>query len=120
MALSPTEAYFVTRTVRALELLASGPLTAPKLAEAMQIHPRTARRMLNRLADEGYVARLDESRHRYVLTMRLVALAGQWLHHSENPDRVIAAAPPEAPGSWRTCSLHQAGSAGSAWRPPKG
>lgn len=118
MALSPTEAYFVTRTVRALELLASGPLSAPKLAEAMQIHPRTARRMLNRLADEGYVQRLDEPRRRYVLTMRLIAVAGQWLHHNENPygppPRALTAAVSEGTGSWRTCSPRQAGSAGSA------
>ena len=78
--MSPTEAYFVTRTMRALELLASGPLSAPQLAEAMQIHPRTARRMLYRLADEGYVRCLDEPRRRYVLTMRLVSLAAQCLH----------------------------------------
>ena len=114
MALSPTEAYFVTRTVRALELLAAGPLSAPKLAEALQIHPRTARRMLNRLADEGYVRRLHEPCRRYVLTMRLIAVAGEWLLHIENPDRAVAAPDPEAAGPWRTCSPRQAGSAASA------
>lgn len=83
--MSATGAYFVTRTVRALELLAFGPLSAPQLAAAMQINDRTARRMLSRLADEEYVTRLDEPRRRYALTMRVVAVAGQWLEHSELP-----------------------------------
>ena len=81
----PPGAYFVTRTVRALELLAFGPLSAPQLASAMQISVRTARRMLWRLADEEYVTQLDEPRRRYALTPRLVAIAGQWLEHSELP-----------------------------------
>ena len=38
--------------------------------------------MLWRLADEEYVTQLDEPRHRYALTMRLVAVAGQWLEHN--------------------------------------
>jgi DNA-binding IclR family transcriptional regulator len=82
---SASGAYFVTRTLPALELLAVGPLSAPQLAAAMQINDRTARRMLARLADEEYVTRLDEPRRRYALTMRVVAVAGQWLEHSELP-----------------------------------
>jgi DNA-binding IclR family transcriptional regulator len=81
----PPGAYFVTRTVRALELLAFGPLSAPQLAEAMQVGVATARRMLWRLAEEEYVVQLDEPRRRYALTPRLVAVAGQWLEHSELP-----------------------------------
>jgi DNA-binding IclR family transcriptional regulator len=69
----PPGAYFVTRTVRALELLAFGPLSAPQLAEAMQVGVATARRMLWRLAEEEYVVQLDEPRRRYALTPRLVA-----------------------------------------------
>jgi DNA-binding IclR family transcriptional regulator len=71
------EAFFVSRTMQALEALALHPQSAPQLAETLQIHPRTARRMLNRLADEGYVTRSDDARRRYSLTMRVVALAGQ-------------------------------------------
>lgn len=71
------EAFFVSRTMQALEALALRPQSAPQLAETLQIHPRTARRMLNRLADEGYVIRSDDARRRYSLTMRVVALAGQ-------------------------------------------
>ena len=63
--------------MQALEALALRPQSAPQLADALQIHPRTARRMLNRLADEGYVTRSDDARRRYSLTMRVVALAGQ-------------------------------------------
>jgi DNA-binding IclR family transcriptional regulator len=81
----PPGAYFVTRTMRVLELLAFGPLSAPQLADALQIHVRTARRMLWRLADEEYVTQLDEPRHRYALTSRRVAVAGQWLEHTELP-----------------------------------
>jgi DNA-binding IclR family transcriptional regulator len=83
--MSAIEAYYVTRTMRALELLAFGPLSAPQVAAALQTHPRTARRMLQRLADEEYVVRLDEPRGRYALTMRLVAVAGQALDHMELP-----------------------------------
>jgi DNA-binding IclR family transcriptional regulator len=81
MALSPTEAYFITRTVRALEVLASGPHSAPQLAAALQIHPRTARRMLYRLADEGYVTRIDKPRPHFALTPRLATVAGGWLEN---------------------------------------
>jgi DNA-binding IclR family transcriptional regulator len=71
------EAFFVSRTMQALEALALQPQSAPQLAATLQIHPRTARRMLNRLSDEGYVTRSDDARRRYSLTMRVVALAGQ-------------------------------------------
>ena len=41
--------------------------------------------MLWRLAEEEYVVQLDEPGRRYALTPRLVAVAGQWLEHSELP-----------------------------------
>ena len=53
------EALFAARTMQALEALAMQPLSAPQLAAALQIHPRTARRLLNRLREEGYVSRSD-------------------------------------------------------------
>ena len=81
--MSATEAYFVTRTMRALELLAFGPVSVRQLAAALQIHERTARRLLGRLVDEEYVTRLDEPRRRYVLTLRVAALASQALKRSE-------------------------------------
>ena len=54
--MSAIEAYFVTRTVRALELLAEAPRSTTQLADALLIHPRTARRMLARLVDTGTFA----------------------------------------------------------------
>ena len=68
------------RAVRALELLAFEPFTAPTLAEAMGIDRQTARRLLVTLADEGYLQRgqgTSRRRHRYMPTPRLLALAGQ-------------------------------------------
>jgi DNA-binding IclR family transcriptional regulator len=61
----------------AIELLAFQPLSAPQVAAAMHIHPRTARRLLNRLHADGYLSRSDDSRRLYSPTLRIVALAGQ-------------------------------------------
>jgi hypothetical protein len=38
--MSQTHAYFVARTMRALEVLAFGPMSAPELADALQIDVR--------------------------------------------------------------------------------
>ena len=70
------------RTVRALETLASGPASASQLGAALQIHERTARRMLYRLVDEGYVVLIDSRRRRYGLTPRLLTVASEWLEHN--------------------------------------
>jgi DNA-binding IclR family transcriptional regulator len=77
------ESLFVARTMQALELLALQPLSAPQLAAALQIHPRTARRLLSRLLDEGYVTRSDDARRRYAPTMRIVALAAVVVEHAQ-------------------------------------
>jgi DNA-binding IclR family transcriptional regulator len=71
------EALYVARTMQVLELLAFQPLSAPQVAATLQIHPRTARRVLVRLHDEGYLTRSDDNRRRYTPSMRVVALAGQ-------------------------------------------
>ena len=71
------EALYVARTMQVLELLAFQPLSAPQVAATLQIHPRTARRLLVRLHEEGYVTRSDDARRRYTPSMRVVALAGQ-------------------------------------------
>jgi len=74
---SAPEAWHVTRTMRALELLAIAPRSAPELAGGLGIHPRTARRILNRLQNDGYVeARPGDPRRRYGPTMRVAALGG--------------------------------------------
>jgi DNA-binding IclR family transcriptional regulator len=65
--------------MQTLELLALEPLSAPQVAEALQVHPRTARRLLTRLADDGWLARSQDARRVYAPTLRIVALAGQVL-----------------------------------------
>ncbi|HEX6389052.1 MAG TPA: IclR family transcriptional regulator, partial [Solirubrobacteraceae bacterium] len=80
--LSSPEAWHVGRTMRVLELLAFAPLSAPQLAAALHAQPRTVRRVVNRLVDEGYLTFRDERRRIYEPTMRLVALAGQVVENS--------------------------------------
>ena len=75
--MSATEAFFVARTMQALEVLAFQPSTAPQVADALQVHPRTARRLLNRLVTDGWLTRIDGARPLYLPTLRIVALAGQ-------------------------------------------
>jgi IclR family transcriptional regulator, acetate operon repressor len=81
--MSAPEAWHVTRTLRAMELLAVEPRSAPELADALGVHVRTARRVLKRLESEGYVTLGDDRRRRYRPTMRVVALAGQVVERAE-------------------------------------
>lgn len=78
--------YFISRTLEALEILSLGPASAADVARALQVHPRTARRMLGRLADEGYVVKRCDRRGHYELTMHLVAVAGQALARATLPE----------------------------------
>jgi DNA-binding IclR family transcriptional regulator len=80
---TPTDAWHVSRTLRALEELAVRPRSAPELAEALQVHVRTARRVLKRLEADGYVVLTDDPRRRYRPTMRIVAVAGQVVERCE-------------------------------------
>jgi DNA-binding IclR family transcriptional regulator len=72
-----TEALFVSRTMQAMEVLAFQPLSAAQLAASLQVHPRTARRLLARLMEDGWVSRSTGRRRTYAPTLRLVALAAQ-------------------------------------------
>jgi DNA-binding IclR family transcriptional regulator len=81
--MSAPEAWHVTRTLRAMELLAVQPRSAPELADALGVHVRTARRVLKRLESEGYVAITEDRRRRYRPTMRVVALAGLVVERAE-------------------------------------
>jgi DNA-binding IclR family transcriptional regulator len=76
------EAWHVGRTMRLLELLAFSPLSAPQLAAALHAQPRTVRRVLARLTEDGYVTYCEHGRRVYEPTMRLVALAGQIAENS--------------------------------------
>jgi DNA-binding IclR family transcriptional regulator len=76
------ESLFVARTMQALELLALHPLSAPQVADALHVHPRTARRLLSRLAEDGWLTCSDDTRRVYAPTLRVVALAGHVLDRS--------------------------------------
>jgi IclR family KDG regulon transcriptional repressor len=86
----PRESWHVARTLRALEALALGPHSALELADALLIHPRTARRLLDRLVHEGYVRRSPDPPRKYTSTLRLLAVAGQVVQNTE----VVEAAEP--------------------------
>jgi IclR family transcriptional regulator, acetate operon repressor len=71
-------AQHVTRTLRALELFAVGPRTQAELARELAVHRRTARRLIARLEQEGYVAAATAGRQvSYAATPRLVVLGRQ-------------------------------------------
>jgi DNA-binding IclR family transcriptional regulator len=80
--MSTTEAFFASRSMHALEVLAFGPSTASRVAAELQVHPRTARRLLNRMVSDGWLTRRDGPRPTYTPTMRIVALAAQLAHRS--------------------------------------
>lgn len=68
-------AQHVHRVLRALELLADGPVTQAELARDLVVHRRTARRLLARLAHEGYaIPTRRGNRTIFVSTSRLVTL----------------------------------------------
>jgi DNA-binding IclR family transcriptional regulator len=77
--MSATEGYFIVRTVSLLELLADSPRTTSEIAELLLIHPRTARRMLARLVEEGYVERPPRPTFGYSLSPRFATLAARAL-----------------------------------------
>jgi IclR family transcriptional regulator, acetate operon repressor len=78
----PDGAQTIARTLRTLELLAFHELSPPQLAAALQMHVRTARRVLAALVTEGYAAHMAGSRSRYRATFRLAALGRQLVAQS--------------------------------------
>lgn len=61
-------AYYSARTVQALSLFAKGSLSAPELAEHLQVAARTARRLVGQLDRDGIVEQDPDSlRRRYRL-----------------------------------------------------
>jgi DNA-binding IclR family transcriptional regulator len=81
-SVSATEAYFASRSMQALEVLAFGPATATQVADELQVHARTARRLLSRMAADGWLTRRDGPRPTYTPTLRIVALAAQLAHRT--------------------------------------
>ncbi len=80
--MSATEAFFASRSMQALEVLAFGPATATQVANELQVHQRTARRLLNRMVVDGWLTRRDGPRPTYTPTLRIVALAAQLAHRT--------------------------------------
>jgi DNA-binding IclR family transcriptional regulator len=77
--MATVDSFFVTRTMQAIEVLAFRPSTAPQVAEALRVNARTARRLLNRLADDGWVVKIEGRVRRYTLSLRLAALVSHFL-----------------------------------------
>ena len=71
------EAFLVSRTMQAIELLSFQHASAPQVADALRVHPGTSRRLLNRLVSDGWLTRSDGYRRTYAPTMRIVAMAAQ-------------------------------------------
>jgi DNA-binding IclR family transcriptional regulator len=76
--MSQSPAQFAIRTLRALEVLAFTPSTAPEIAEALLIHPRRARRLLSQLQRDGWLSyRHGPTERVYAPTLRFMALAAE-------------------------------------------
>lgn len=76
--LQDATAQHVSRTLRALELLAGGSQTQADIARSLAVHRRTARRLLARLVAEGYAEGSPRGRHvAYVASPRLAVLGRQ-------------------------------------------
>lgn len=73
------EAWHVGRTMQILEQLTFTPLTAPQLADAVDSHPRTVRRVLERLRADGWVTCTEDPRRVWSLTLRMPALTAQMI-----------------------------------------
>jgi len=72
--------YTAQRVLRALEVIVLRPSSAPAVAAAIGVHPRTARRILRSLSKERYVERRGgrgRGAHEYQPTVRLLAMAAQ-------------------------------------------
>jgi DNA-binding IclR family transcriptional regulator len=80
--MAAVDSFFVIRTMQALEVLAFQPSSAPQVAEVLRVDARTARRLLNRLADEGWIVANEGRVRTYTLSLRVVALAAHFLERS--------------------------------------
>ena len=65
----------IARTLRALELLSERVQSESELADVLRVHPRTARRLLERLSAEGYATQTGVEPE-YTATLKIVTLAG--------------------------------------------
>lgn len=74
--------YCALNTVRALKCLAFAKLSTAELADIIQLSPRTARRVVQRLMREGFVAQERRRGGHYYATLRLAVLRRQMLDHA--------------------------------------
>ena len=65
----------IARTLRALELLSERAQSESELADVLRVHPKTARRLLERLSAEGYATQTGVEPE-YTATLKIVTLAG--------------------------------------------
>jgi DNA-binding IclR family transcriptional regulator len=93
-----THGHGISRTLAALEVLAEGSITAAALGEQIAVDTRTARRLLQRLAVDGYVARgshnLDGFASETALRELGARLSSAATAHAEKSHR--SSAPPAA------------------------
>src|SRR4051794_37791178 len=102
-------AYGVMNTLRALERLAFAPHSSPELAEAIGVDARTARRMLQRFAAEGYVVQDGGHRRRYRATLRLAAVGAEALRRAALPGAAAPVVMALTRGGSRTAHLWVSG-----------
>jgi DNA-binding IclR family transcriptional regulator len=79
-------AYATMNTLRALERLVWAPRSVPELADELQLSAPNARRLLRRLAVEGYARQGGwHARRRYALTLKLAAVGRQLIEEHDLP-----------------------------------
>jgi biotin operon repressor len=61
---APVRAYSTARTVAILEALTETPRSIPEIAEVLQFGERSVRKMVQRLAHDGYTELLPDDNHR--------------------------------------------------------
>lgn len=75
--LNVRHAYIYGRNMDALELIARQAVTANELADHLEVDVRTARTILHRLEDDGWLHRLGKSPALYTPTTRLRELGAR-------------------------------------------
>ena len=74
--------YSSVSPLRAAEIMAFGPVSTTQLSQALCCHERTARRVLERLVDEGWTCCTGGVQRRYSLSLRAAAMGAQALSRS--------------------------------------
>ncbi|KAB1642316.1 IclR family transcriptional regulator [Gulosibacter chungangensis] len=82
---TPAESGHVARTIGALEMLAQQTHSVVSLAEGLEVHPRTVKRMLEALVQLQYVGVVgnDHGQPLYRATLKLTTLSERLLHDSD-------------------------------------